>query len=617
MGLQSTLFDELQSEFCPPLDTSLLAALLADIEREKNGSFVKPSSTAIAGLRVSLTELAAEAETSQLSEQYANLNLGSGYSDDTNSTPSAYVGETATSSTSGSVSSQSSFSSPLGFLQAALPHIKYDYLSRALSDAQPGDGEMDMWDIVARILSEEQIREMEERGLDGLEDADDMEKESSWTAVCSKKKVVHPGDYKATGKKKKRSKPTALTDIRQQHRYAPVRSNSLDSPRGGPVPIPDRWTQLSSLSTHVSTFLPPHEPSFFLPYFHSPSYSSPYAALCSALSTINKSHQPDIDDHIPVLDTLLDLLLAMYEHLSSEEQSRLRLDAELCVNATQGRGDDALELVKLLRELDTDASSGYLEMGVYHAPQSTTSHHNISTPLKPLEPPPSLSPLKRRPASVPPAAVHKPSPYQWQSVKRQKRLERTPPSLPIHIPAYTRDVNGMKVKGSGNGIGKGDKDDVGEIDQYRKRISENMRKRDEMLKEAALMWQRGNSKSRGGEVAMYYAERARELQEMAKKDAWHVAYMMVDARRVASNEPNTVDLHGTTAAEAIYVVKETLETIDISTKPLKVITGRGSHSVNQVSVLKPAIRMALIENGWSVSSWDAGLIIRGRCTGTS
>ncbi|KAK0497351.1 hypothetical protein EDD18DRAFT_1352195 [Armillaria luteobubalina] len=609
MGLQCTLFDQLQSEFCPPLDTSLLAALIADIESDNNGNIVQPSSTAIANLRASLAELAAEAETSQLSEQYANLNFGSGYSDDTTSTPSAYVGETATSSTSSSISSQSSFSSPLGFLQAALPHIKYDRLIRALSNSQPGDGETDMWDIVSGILSEEQIREMEERGLDGLEDADVMQDEPSWHEVSSKKN-------KSTAKKKKRSKPTALTDIRQQHRHIPVRSNSLDSPRDGSAPISDRWSQLSSLSTHISTFLPPYEPSFFLSYLHSPSYPSPYAALCSAVSTINKSHQPDVDNHIPVLVNLLDVLLAMYEHLNSEEQSRLRLDAELCVKATQGRGDDALELVKLFRELDTDSSSGYLEMGIYHFPPPAQSPEKISGPVNSIPPPSPLS-LKEQPASVPPTTVHKPSPYQWQSVKRKKKPERTPQLLPIHIPAYTRDVNGMKVKGSDNGIGKGGKGDVRELEEYRKQIKESKRKRDEMLKEAALMWQQGNSKSRGGEAAMYYAERARELQEMAKKDAMHVAYMMVDARRAASNECNTVDLHGTTAAEAIYVVKEMLEAIDLTTKPLKIITGRGSHSVNQVSVLKPAIRTALIEDGWAVSSWDAGLIVRGRRAGTS
>ena len=42
-------------------------------------------------------------------------------------------------------------------------------------------------------------------------------------------------------------------------------------------------------------------------------------------------------------------------------------------------------------------------------------------------------------------------------------------------------------------------------------MTETMRKRDEALREAARMWQRGNSKSRGGEVAFYFAERVRGL----------------------------------------------------------------------------------------------------------
>ena len=47
-------------------------------------------------------------------------------------------------------------------------------------------------------------------------------------------------------------------------------------------------------------------------------------------------------------------------------------------------------------------------------------------------------------------------------------------------------------------------------------------------------------------------------------------------------------------------------------RPLRIITGRGSHSVNQVSVLKPKIREALNEDGWFVGVWDGGLIVRGR-----
>ena len=50
----------------------------------------------------------------------------------------------------------------------------------------------------------------------------------------------------------------------------------------------------------------------------------------------------------------------------------------------------------------------------------------------------------------------------------------------------------------------------------------------------------------------------------------------------------------------------------LSGKPLKIITGKGAHSVNKVSILKPAIRRALIEDGWFVGSWDGGLVVRGK-----
>lgn len=52
-------------------------------------------------------------------------------------------------------------------------------------------------------------------------------------------------------------------------------------------------------------------------------------------------------------------------------------------------------------------------------------------------------------------------------------------------------------------------------------------------------------------------------------------------------------------------------------KPLKIITGRGTHSANKVGVLKPAVKSALIRDGWSVGAWDGGLIVHGRAAGVS
>ena len=65
----------------------------------------------------------------------------------------------ASGSSGSSSSSAHPFSSPLGFMQAALPEIPTARLNKALQDSEK-DG-VEMWDIVAGILTEESIREME------------------------------------------------------------------------------------------------------------------------------------------------------------------------------------------------------------------------------------------------------------------------------------------------------------------------------------------------------------------------------------------------------------------------------------------------------------------------
>jgi hypothetical protein len=102
-------------------------------------------------------------------------------------------------------------------------------------------------------------------------------------------------------------------------------------------------------------------------------------------------------------------------------------------------------------------------MGVYH--------FSPSTPLSTIEPktkpklpssPPAIQPppLSKPRPKPPPSMTHKPSPYQWQAVPRRKTYTRGVHPLAPHIPAYTRDVNGNKVRGTGNTFSKGD---VGEL----------------------------------------------------------------------------------------------------------------------------------------------------------
>ncbi|KAF5353148.1 hypothetical protein D9758_008732 [Tetrapyrgos nigripes] len=625
-----------KGEFCPPLDSSLVAALVSDIDQN-------PTEDQINIIRSTLQELAAQAEV-QSSELDPPLST---FTDDTCSTPSFYHGE---SSSSGSDTLQVSSNSPLGFLQAALPHVQTAKLCRALSEADTDEGNLDMWEIIAGILTDESIREMEERGLDGLED--DMEGFSAtedWQTV-EKKKKTRTADTAKT-QKKSRGKKFTIVDIRQQQHIKPS-----SSPTSAPQAAPDTWTQISSIATHLATLLPPYTTGFFQPYFHSPEYTTPYYAVQAALLAITRTQtQPQEGQHDAILISLLDIVLPSYEDLDSEARDRLISDTELSVNATNGRGDEALDLVGLLRELDTDFSSGYLAMGVYHQPASTTSStfasHNssfssISASTNPASAPATKTAWSTLPSGPPPIpppppssvgsrsgtnsskrSGNKPSPYQWQQVPLKKIPRNTPHPLAIHIPAYQRDVNGFKVRGSGNGVGKGGKGDVGELfgagaesrsgsgsggdyGYYQRRIADSMRRRNEMLLQASKMWQRGNARSRGGEVALYFAERAREFQEMAKQDKLDAARVMVERKRMASQDRSTVDLHGTTVAEAEQIVKEMLS--KLKSQPLKIVTGRGAHSVGQVSVLKPALQRALIEDGWSVSVWDAGLIVRGK-----
>ncbi|KAF7317732.1 Smr domain-containing protein [Mycena kentingensis (nom. inval.)] len=551
----NTIFDSLQREFCPPLDTSLLAALLADIDLD-----VPSTSTHIAQLRKNLLLLAEQADFEDLS-----------CSDDS-AVPDFCTSTTTTTTTTTSELS-TSFNSPLGFLIATMPHIPIERLRQALEAAEVvGDAdEIDMWEVIATLLSEETERDMRERDLDEGEIR--AAEKTAWETVEPKK----------TGRKgKKPAKKITLSDVRQQQHVRPA-------PAQRPAQIDDPWAQLTSISTHIAQLLPPHEPKYFQSYFHSPEHAStPYNALCAALAAITP---PNADDTHRALYHLLDVLLPSYEELDEDGRTRLFADIELALGAAHGRGEDAFEIVKVLRDLDTDATEGRFEIGVFHTQAPSKSLPEGPAPTPP--PPPKLARAATVPAASPSGS--KPSPDAAYTHA-------------MHIPT---DVNGRRV----GGIVNGKPVSASSPADYHRRVGDAVRKRDELLREAARMWQRGrgNKKGRGGEVAMYFAERAKEYSEIARREALDGAREMVLARRRNTNGDDAVDLHGVTAVEAITIVNEILaDRVWAPEKPLRIITGRGSHSVGQVSVLKPAVRKALEEQGWIVGEWDGGLTVRGK-----
>lgn len=534
-----------QAEFSPPLDSSLIAAIIADYD-------ISTSSTdELQALREVLSQLADQAEKELvdediLSEQFSNVHMSSySITDDTTSSHDVFSphispqsSHTAASSTS-DASSQHSFSSPLGFLQAAFPHVPTAKLRSALSNADDADS-VDMESVVEGLLSSEFVRELEERGLDGLEDAG--VEEEAWMIADGpgKRKKVNPSPMKVAKKGKKRGPTFTFGDVRQKQ----LERSSPSSPR---TAAPDPWTQLSSVASYLSTLLPTHSASYFSSAFHSPEYSSPAKALRAVLhnviSTPSSSSTPDSEDdlrsaHTAMLFTMFDVLRASPEYLglNAEERDQMMEDGELALQATHGQPDRAIDIVWLLRDLERDSTSGEFSWGVYHYPApvrpppvpnvGTTARNKLPTGPPPVAPPP-------RGRGVTPGQSGKrdstPSPSQnaWKTIPQ--RQPAGPHPLAASIPAYRK-----KVRGAGNGLGKGGKGDVGELSarsDHSGRIHELAARRREMLRQAGRAWQKGSAKTRGGEVAFYYAERARELQQQAREEQLDAAREMVHAKR--------------------------------------------------------------------------------------
>ncbi|KAH9933367.1 uncharacterized protein B0H18DRAFT_983329 [Fomitopsis serialis] len=523
---QSSLFDALQAEFSPPLDSSLIAAIIADYDLSTANDQIQP-------LRDVLSQLAAQAEKELvdediLSEQLSNVQISSySITDDTTSSHDLFSPQssnTASSSTSDS-SSQHSFT--------AFPHVPTSKLRSALSNADDTES-LDMESVVEGLLSSEYVRELEERGLDGLE-GEEID-EADWITVDGKRKKP----------KQKRGTTFTLVDIRQKQHERP----SPASPRAAP---PDPWTQLSS----VALCLPLSR------------ISSPAKALPSSSQS-----EPDMhSEHTSMLFAMFDVLRASpeYVELKVEERDQVMEDGQLALKATHGQPDRAIDLVWLLRELEHDSTSGEYDWGVYHSPAPARlprpERRQSRSVQLPTGPPPSALPH----AGAPP----RPSATSRSATRRRPECLEDHPAAAAHGAAPARGVHPcvpQEVRGSGNGLGKGGKGDVGELAvkwNHTRRARGLMAERQEMLRKAGRAWQTGNAKTHGG--------RARELQQQARKEQLDAAREMVQAKRETPAD----------------------------------ITGRGMHS-RTASASGSAVRSALEEDGWVVRKYDGGLVISGR-----
>lgn len=432
-------------------------------------------------LRGVLAELASQAEYDEdpLEDDLAQLQLSA--TDDSSAAADFFsAGSSGNTSRTSDVSnfSQQSLSSPLGFLQAVFPHLPVSRLKSALGSAEYVE-EVDMESIVDEIMSAELVRELQERGLE-----EEVVPEGEWETAQPKKKS-----------KRKAGKTITLVDIRQKQHI----QTSPTSPRAD---APDPWTQLSSVAAHLESLLPSSSAAHFQSLFHSPNYTSPSQAVRAALTSMSPPSASDepVPEETQALFFILDVIRESTDYVSLPDVDRQRMldDVQLALRATGGQADSALEIVQLLRELD----AGEVNWSVYHSPPPPPSPLAAQMKSKhatrlPSGPPTALAPpkLKQRAAMsacAPPPPL--PPPSAWKTIPVP--LKKGPNPHADYIPAY----NSIGKKAGGSAL-------KNTLNTHQTRATEYEGKRREALREASRAWQRGNTGNRGGEIAMYFAER--------------------------------------------------------------------------------------------------------------
>lgn len=289
-----------KAEFCPLLDSSLVAALYSEIDS---------SPQSLQALRDQLETLKAAAiAEAQL------ITISTSQDASTSSSTSGLPSATLSDSGLGIVGS------PLQFLQAAFPDLPISTLQEAIDCANARDGPIDMEYVVQELLSSELLSTASNSG------------DQEWKAELSSTSVRKK-------KEKQAVKPIKIV-------LGDVRHRKLGTQAKPTTPSPDQvdpWSQLASLAEYLSTLLPiPY--TTILSSFHSPDFATAFDALAFQIDRLPRSvlseNQIDSD------------LIRMVEIINDGNDTGVDAQwARKCLQATKGRMENALDLYKILLEI--------------------------------------------------------------------------------------------------------------------------------------------------------------------------------------------------------------------------------------------------------------------------
>lgn len=479
----------------PSLDSSLIAAFLSERDSE---SLTKRQ---LRKLRRTLAKLATGADHDEqaISEALSCTHIDGGSIsssaiDRSHGSSSAF--STSTDATSPLTSPRlasartASFSSLLGFLQAAFPDIPPARLERVIADASDDGGYADGVDAertIELLLTQEYLGDLGEDGgtFGALEDTD-------FPPVSKGEQIVN-----ANGKKRrKKPKAIALYDIRQ-HRHgdegAPQSRHGSSPSKSSDVDI---WASVSSVSAQLADLLHPHPESFFKSFFHSPESKTPATAVRRALTAITSYRGDDVPP--PDMTVLLNLQEIVrsspgYDEMSEEERKRLFLDTHLCLHAVGPRTDSALDLVWLLRSLDADDPAGWKIAPYHQEPPPHEDNCILDTPRD-----------KPFPTSASDGWPRLPSQPQddWNVVSSRKKRAT---AARRHSVSTLASSDSHQTRIRQNGFAR----DMGPARLKERRDDLEARLREASMS-AARAWKKGNSKNMGKQVALYHVEEVRQ-----------------------------------------------------------------------------------------------------------
>ncbi|KAK4050246.1 hypothetical protein OIV83_003567 [Microbotryomycetes sp. JL201] len=580
--MSSSLEQRLITDFCPPLDSSLVSALLLDFpepsedderqlrsilesltmaadreDRRQSQTSLRPSHDvegasqqghALAIGRSQTPSSAQNSAVSDLGDRFEVWDLAEGDQiapTDRSAASQRFWDASIASTTSGDSEDYTSDveraipDDPLALLASLFPSIGLDNLEKQLTSA---NNELDK--CVENLLSVDLLHQLEEE--EKAEQASIGKKSAAPVDKQAKRRVKQA--FKAANKISLTSPAYGLPGPPSPAYLAAFPASQTAIAQA--APDSNRWASISSEADQLASML--HIPATKI-------MSTYYACSCSTALT---------------LSTLLNQLAAArpFSDVPGGHDLEVQLSdilpetsidhRKMLISATEGDLADAMDLDRKIKEVE--ASEGKLTWS-----ELVSNEQN-----------------------------NEPSSVAWSPnmTRRQGKLETALNT------SSTYDQTAYSVR------------------ECATMEADYSQRREEAIRNAMRHFQRGGTAQRG--AAYYWAEQGRELD--AKRRVWaeRHARALVRERQVArgsfvgtGNGPNareTVDLHGLTLHHAQLVVKDALnlwytnlqtQGVQPGQRPLKIVTGVGRHSAGSTPVLMPSIVKMLDREGWKWK-WD-------------